>query len=49
MSRLGSNGTVWLWVVRVPVLIVLVVSLALGVIEYADFLTGDFAEFLGNL
>lgn len=49
VGRLGSLGTFWLWMVRGPVLLVLVVSLALGVVEYANFLTGDFAEFLSNL
>ncbi len=37
-SGLGTLGTVWIWLVRVPVAIVLVVSLYLGVVEYADLL-----------
>ncbi|WP_181686128.1 sodium-dependent transporter [Halorhabdus salina] len=49
IGRFGSLGSIWLWTVRVPVLIVLIVSLILGIQEYATFLTGDFAEFLGNL
>jgi len=39
----------WLWTVRVPVLVVLLVSLYLGVSEYVTFLTGDFADFLTTL
>ncbi|WP_135662900.1 sodium-dependent transporter [Halorhabdus rudnickae] len=49
VGRLGSNGQVWLWIVRVPVLIVLIVSLVLGVLEYMEFLTGPFADFLNSL
>ncbi len=40
---------VWLWTVRVPVLVVLVVSLALGILEFVSFLQGDFADFLASL
>nr|WP_255475200.1 hypothetical protein [Halapricum sp. CBA1109] len=47
ITRFDSIGTLWLWVVRVPVLAVLVVSLYLGVTGFADFLQGPFAEFLG--
>ena len=43
---IGMLGTFWIWLVRVPVVIVLVVSLYLGVVGYADFLTGEFAEFV---
>ncbi|MFB6201191.1 MAG: sodium-dependent transporter [Halorhabdus sp.] len=49
VGRLGSNGQIWLWVVRIPVLVVLLVSLYLGVTDYLDFLTDDFAAFLTNL
>lgn len=47
VGRLGGLGDVWLWLVRVPVLVVLLVTLSLAVLDYIDFLTGPFAEFLG--
>ncbi|WP_255169752.1 sodium-dependent transporter [Natrononativus amylolyticus] len=40
IGPLGSYGTVWIWLIRIPVIVVLVVALALGVVEYVDFLTG---------
>ena len=48
IGDLGSLGDAWIWLVRVPVLLVLVVSLALAVVDYYGFLTGPFAEFLGG-
>ncbi len=45
----GTYGTVWIWLVRIPVVVVLLVVLALGIVEYANFLTGDFAEWLADL
>ncbi|MEF8780672.1 MAG: sodium-dependent transporter [Haloferacaceae archaeon] len=39
---------VWLWLVRVPIVVVLVVSLALGTLEYLEFLGGDFAAWIGS-
>ncbi|MFO7881070.1 MAG: hypothetical protein R6U52_00865 [Kosmotogaceae bacterium] len=44
----GRFGTVWIWMVRVPVIIVLLVALYLGVVDYVEFLTGDFADWLSN-
>ncbi|MES3160416.1 MAG: sodium-dependent transporter [Halorubrum sp.] len=46
IGDLGGLGDLWIWIVRVPVVIVVFVSLYLGVVEYADFLTGEFAEWL---
>ncbi|NGM67589.1 sodium-dependent transporter [Natronolimnobius sp. AArcel1] len=47
VGSLGSAGAVWIWSVRIPLLIVLAVTLALGIIDYVNFLTGDFADWLG--
>ncbi|QAU13807.1 sodium-dependent transporter [Halorubrum sp. BOL3-1] len=41
-----SIDGVWIWAVRLPVLIVVLVSLYLGVVDYVEFLTGDFADWL---
>ena len=41
----GFDGA-WIWAVRIPIVVVVVVSLYLGIVDYADFLTGDFAEWL---
>ncbi len=49
IGDLGSLGNAWVWMVRVPVILVLVVSLALGILDYAEFLTDDFAAWLGDL
>lgn len=49
IESFGTIGTVWLWVVRVPVLIVLIVSLYLGIDTFVTFLQGDFADFLSTL
>ncbi|OYR59226.1 sodium-dependent transporter [Halorubrum halodurans] len=46
IGSLGGLGTAWVWIVRVPIVIVVLVSLYLGVVGYADFLTGGFAEWL---
>lgn len=45
IGSLGSLGIAWIWMLRVPVLLVLIVSIALAVMGYIDFLTGPFAEF----
>ncbi|PSQ56932.1 daunorubicin ABC transporter ATP-binding protein [Halobacteriales archaeon SW_8_68_21] len=42
----GDLDDAWIWAVRIPIVIVVIVSLYLGVVDYADFLTGDFAEWL---
>jgi NSS family neurotransmitter:Na+ symporter len=46
IGDLGVWGRTWLWLVRVPVVVTLLVTLALGIAGYYDFLTGDFAEWL---
>jgi len=46
MGELGVAGDAWIWLVRVPVVVVLLVSLYLGVTGYVEFLQNDFAEFL---
>ncbi|OVE85680.1 sodium-dependent transporter [Natronolimnobius baerhuensis] len=46
IGDLGSLGQAWIWVVRIPIIIVLIVTLALGIVDYVDFLTGDFAGWL---
>lgn len=48
IGSLGTKGDAWIWLVRVPVLLVLVVSLYLGVTGYYEYLTTDFAEFLAS-
>ncbi|OIB57118.1 sodium-dependent transporter [Natrialba sp. SSL1] len=40
IGDLGTLGVVWIWALRIPIVIVLVVSLYLGIVEYVDFLTG---------
>ena len=47
IGPLGSLGTYWIWTVRIPVVVVLLVSLALGIIEYAGFLGDVFLPWLG--
>jgi len=46
IGNLGGLGDAWIWIIRVPVVIVVAVSLYLGIVEYAEFLTGDFADWL---
>ncbi|AGB37264.1 sodium-dependent transporter [Natronococcus occultus] len=46
IGDLDGLGQAWIWAIRVPILIVLVVSLYLGVVDYAEFLTGPFAEWI---
>ena len=48
IGPLGSLGTYWIWMVRVPVLVVLLVSLVLGVVEYAGFLEDTFLPWLAG-
>ncbi|TYL40670.1 daunorubicin ABC transporter ATP-binding protein [Natronococcus pandeyae] len=49
LGDLDGLGQAWIWAIRVPIILVLVVSLYLGVVEYVDFLTGPFAEWVdGN-
>ena len=46
ISDLGGLGTAWIWIVRIPIVVVVIVSLSLRIVDYADFLTGDFADWL---
>jgi NSS family neurotransmitter:Na+ symporter len=46
IGTLGGLGDAWIWIVRIPIVIVVFVSLYLGIIDYVDFLTGDLAEWL---
>lgn len=48
IGDLGAWGQAWIWAVRVPIIIVLLVSLYLGVEGYVEFLTNDFAGWLGS-
>ena len=45
----GRLGNLWLWIVSVPVIVVLGVSLVLGVSGFFEFLKGPFADFLNTL
>ena len=42
----GSIDSIWIWAVRIPIPIAVVAVLYLGVVDYAGFLTGDFADWL---
>ena len=46
IAPLGSLGDVWIWAIRVPIIVVLLVVLYLGLVDYVEFLTGDFAEWV---
>jgi NSS family neurotransmitter:Na+ symporter len=48
VDDVGRLGSLWIWLLRIPVLAVLLVTLALAVGDYYDFLTGPFAEFLDS-
>ncbi|WP_049926427.1 sodium-dependent transporter [Halopiger goleimassiliensis] len=48
IGDLGSLGRAWIWAVRLPVIVVLIVALTLGILEYYDFLTGPFADWIGE-
>ena len=49
VGRLGNLGVYWIWLARVPVLIVLFVSLVLGIIEYVGFIEDTFLPWLRGL
>ena len=49
IPSLGVLGTYWIWLVRVPVLVVLIVSLGLGIVDYVEFLQDDFVPWLEGL
>lgn len=46
IGNLGSLGTAWIWAVRIPVVLVLAISLYLGIVGYIEFLSTDFAEWM---
>ncbi|MFP9061028.1 sodium-dependent transporter [Natrialbaceae archaeon A-chndr2] len=46
IGPIDSWGTLWVWLIRVPVVIVLVISLALGTLGYVEFLQDDFIPWL---
>ncbi|QCC55687.1 sodium-dependent transporter [Natronorubrum bangense] len=46
IGNLGGLGQAWIWAIRVPILLVLVITLYLGVEGYVGFLTGDFADWI---
>jgi len=46
IGHLGRLGTYWIWLARVPVLVVIAVSLALGVVEYVGFIEESFLPWL---
>ncbi|WP_137290141.1 sodium-dependent transporter [Natronorubrum halophilum] len=48
IGNLGGWGQAWIWAVRIPIIIVLVVTLYLGLVDYVDFLTGPFADWIGE-
>ncbi|ELY84776.1 sodium:neurotransmitter symporter [Natrialba taiwanensis DSM 12281] len=48
IGDLGIWGTGWIWLVRIPVIITLLVTIALGAMGYYDFLTTDFADWLNE-
>ena len=49
IGDLGVAGSLWIWMVRIPVVVVLLVSLYLGVTGYLEFLQGPFSEFLASI
>ncbi len=49
IGALGKLGVYWIWLARVPVLVVLAVSLVLGVVEYAGFVRESFLPWLRGL
>ncbi|ELY59038.1 sodium-dependent transporter [Natronolimnohabitans innermongolicus] len=46
IGDLGSLGPVWIWTVRLLVVLVLIIALVLGILDYYEFLTTDFADWL---
>lgn len=41
IDDLGALGEYWIWLVRVPVIVVLLVALGLGIVDYVDFLVAE--------
>ncbi len=48
IGDIGAWDDVWLWLVRTVIILVLVVALYLGAVEYLEFLTTDFAEWMAG-
>ncbi|SEH10929.1 neurotransmitter:Na+ symporter, NSS family [Natronorubrum sediminis] len=46
VDDIGSAGAAWIWAVRIPLVVVLAITLALGIVDYVGFLTGDFADWI---
>jgi len=49
IDNIGNLGSYWIWAVRIPVLVVLVVSLALGISDYVEFLQNEFVPWVEDL
>lgn len=46
MPTLGRGGTLWIWLVRVPVILALLIAFYLAIFGYIEFLQTDFLDFL---
>jgi len=46
IGSVGILGSVWIWLVRVPVILVLLISLALAFLGYYEFLSDEFIPFV---
>jgi neurotransmitter:Na+ symporter, NSS family len=46
IGDLDGLGQAWIWAIRIPIILVLIVSLYLGVVDYIGFLTEDFAGWM---
>ncbi|MEZ3162964.1 sodium-dependent transporter [Halorubrum sp. RMP-47] len=46
IADIGGLDDAWIWAVRVPIVVVVIVSLYLGIVDYAGFLSGDFIDWL---
>ncbi|RQG97863.1 sodium-dependent transporter [Natrarchaeobius chitinivorans] len=49
IGDLGWYGSAWIWLARTLVVLVLIVALVLGILDYVEFLTGPFSEWLADL
>ncbi|QFU83821.1 sodium-dependent transporter [Natronorubrum aibiense] len=48
VKNIGSLGLAWLWFIRIPVVVALILMVALNAWDYFGFLTGDFADWLNT-
>jgi len=46
IGRLGILGSLWIWLVRIPVIVVLLISLGLALVGYYEFLVDEFIPFV---